>query len=497
MSDQYHYVIAAIPLNRPEIIPFLTNLEPSPIGAPLQIVGQRPTADAESKWIDQLAVCLSQNGGRRNQNQDLKVWLSIDTPRAQLRQSYTDRLVPVELLADPEYLTLNAGGWTCIYFGVVGLSQDTDDVNDPLMGEMRTLQVCGSIIPAHGADFDLVASRLDREAPDGLAAMMDGMVRVGALRQAVAQESTSPFALAERLYEELVSGRRMAAVETQPVPEGVLYDALMGALVVIEEARRAALFRNDAATADYLAEWQDKRKAETGLELILKAEYIVGRSRRSTVMIAPELGLVVKQPGPEPYHEIDLGAVTYNGAAENWPMLTHDGALVTSRGRMCLTVEENLLTRLSRVFGHGPIFNTLFGWQIEPFIDGPTLREYILGDTDRLTADIYDMVVLNQLVCEELEIENGDWHSANFMERRPGDWVHIDWGAARPLAPHEQTPDGREQRFNQVENLSFSFHDKALAKRTVAFHKALVNDEARLSALKMRAKEMAASIDLL
>ncbi len=210
-------------------------------------------------------------------------------------------------------------------------------------------------------------------------------------------------------------------------------------------------------------------------------------------MIAPELGLVVKQPGPEPFHEIDLEAELYQGEAENWPVLTHDGALVTSRGRMCLTVEENLLPRLSKVFGHGPVYNTLMGWQIEPFIDGPTLREYILADPARLTDDIYEMVMLNQLVCEELGIENGDWHSANFMVRPAGDWVHIDWGAARPLAAHELTPNGREQRFNQVRNISFSFHDKALAKRTVALHKALVADETRLSDLKTRAKELVAS----
>lgn len=223
----------------------------------------------------------------------------------------------------------------------------------------------------------------------------------------------------------------------------------------------------------------------------MKGEYIVGRHRRSTVLIAPELGVVVKQPAPEPFHEVKLGAVTYQGEPENRPFLVRDGALVTPRGRLRLVVEEGIVPRLHELFRHEMYFSTLLGLTIEQFVAGPTVQEWVLADPARMTADLYDVFVLHQQGCELLGVENGDWHAANFIRREnDGEFVHIDWGAARPLRADELTPAGRMARLNQVQNIAYSFHDEALAARVLHLHRALLADEARLAAVQQQAQQL-------
>ena len=209
-------------------------------------------------------------------------------------------------------------------------------------------------------------------------------------------------------------------------------------------------------------------------------------------MIAPELGVVVKQPAPEPFHEVILSARTYHSLPENWPTLTRDGSLVTARGRLRLTLEEGLIPRLNQVFGHHVRFSTLLGLIIEPHLKGPTAQEMVLANPSRLTRSLYETFVLHQQVCEVMGIENGDWHSANFIavpdER---ELVHIDWGAARPLRRNELTPRGARARLDQVQNIAYSFHDEALAEHTLALHRDLVEDALRLGRLQRRAMEIA------
>jgi hypothetical protein len=300
-----------------------------------------------------------------------------------------------------------------------------------------------------------------------------------------------PFAFVDRLYDELITGRCFGQQARQPIPALLLHDALLGEMVRVETARRQALFDADLGLAEAIKAWQETKGQETGLRLILKGEYVVGRARRSTVLIAPELGIVIKQPGPEPFHEIELAARTYRGREENWPHLTHDGALVTPRGRMRLIVEEDLLPQLARVFDLQLMVSTLMGLTVEEYIPGQTVQEQVLAEPERMTLALYDKFILHQQVCELLGIENGDWHSANFMNRpRDGRLVHIDWGAARPLRPAELTPEGRLQRLNQMRNIAFSFHDRRLAERVLHLHEAFLVDEDRLARVRQQAQAL-------
>jgi hypothetical protein len=160
---------------------------------------------------------------------------------------------------------------------------------------------------------------------------------------------------------------------------------------------------------------------------------------------------------------------------------------------MSLTIEQGLVLRLNHVFGHNIKCISALGFIIEPYVSGPTLQEYLLDDPSRLTPDLYEYVVLHQLICEELGVENGDWHSANFIvigsESSPfingvPKMIHIDWGAARPLKEGEKTIEKQLGRMNQVLNIGFSFQDGHLASEVEKLHSNIVEDEERLIELR-------------
>ena len=468
-----HFAVIGIPLNRPEIVPFLQPPTPAPRGAAIQILAQRPTPAAEEAWIRQLS-----------RQPTLNRLLAIDRPENHLIQTYTDRLVPLDFFQDAEFLTRDLGGWTPIFFGVAALPQE--DIPDPLLQHVEILADYGRFIHTFGADPALVQKRLPDEVG---ATAAETAVFLQNLHQQRPPAPHKPRVVAryiEQLYAQIASGAETA------VPQNLLLDELMGWLVRQEAARRHAQANGKPKVAAQIAVAQAKMKEETGLILILKGEYIVGRSRRSTVMIAPDLGVVVKQPGAEPFHEIALSARTYNGRPENWPVLTQDKSLVTARGRVRLTLEEDLIPRLYRAFQHPLHYSTLLGLTIEPFVIGKTTQQLAQEDYEYLTAELYETYILHQQVAEAMRIENGDWHSANFVVRESdGEIVHIDWGAARPLRTDELTPEGKLSRLNQVQNIAFSYHDEALAAKVMRFHEDLLVDDARLNHIRERAEVLA------
>ncbi len=482
MTHTQTYAAIGIPLSRPDVVDFLLSANAAPRGAKLQVLGQRPTPQAEAGWLAQLTAAAQPV---------ITDLLAIDDPHTHLIETHTDRLVPVESLAQPNFLTRDLGGWVANYFGVVGLPPKDTWPNDPLLKHAEILTDYGPRIKYFGADPDLVQRRLEEETGGDLPVVVAALNRLHQLRH---QMPGDIFAFTERVYAELASGNRFAGAGQPAIPAVLLYDELAGQLVRLELSRRAAQARHDVAMAERISTWQRQQRAEFGLRLILQGQYIVGRHRRSTVLIAPELGVVIKQPGHEPLHEIALHARFALGRHENWPATTHDGAVVTSRGRIRLTVEENLLPRLNRVFGHPVRFCTLLGLSIEPFVTGKTVQDLVLGDHSQLNPHLYEEIVLHQQVCEVMGIENGDWHAPNFVQRQAnGEIVHIDWGAARPLRPDELTAEGRLSRVNQVSNMAFSFKDPELAKTLKSIHANLLADESRMARLRRRAETMALS----
>lgn len=482
------FSVVAIPLNRPEIVDFLQESGPEPRGASVSCVAQRPLAQAEYLWVKRLAAHV---------HVTVEDLLAIDDPHTHLTQTWTDRLVPVEFLRESGFLTRNLGGWTPIYFGVIEVAGTAASKwqEDPLLQHARQLAVYGSRIRAFGADPAQVASRLEEEVEDSVDGVVNALERIQKLRlKHAVWPPTTPHARSayiDELYRQLVSGKRFASATNSPLPTPLMLDELLAQMVMLELARRGALARGNGHEGDIIGDAQRKWREDSGLTLILKGEYIVGRHRRSTVLLAPELDVVVKQPAPEPLHEIKLEADVFEGEPENWPYLKDDGALVTPRGRIRLTLEEGLVPRLNQVFGHEVRFSALLGFGIEPFVRGKTVQEMVLADPERLTPALYEEIVLHQQVCEALGVENGDWHSANFIVReQDGVLVHIDWGAARPLHRGERTKDEREGRLNQVRNIAYSFHDEVLAGRTLRLHAQLVADRQRLSRLQQRAQAM-------
>lgn len=495
--------VVCIPLNREAVVTFLMPPESTRKGASVQVLATRATVRAERKWVDQM---------RRAPGLDSL--LGRDNPRGHLHETTTDRLVPTEFLRnDPAYLTRNMGGWSPVWFGVMRAAWNASE-DDPLLEEADVLAEYGDELHYFGAHPDQVRARLATELGTELASeAAAGIVRLHDWRTEYDFNGAAAgmTAYADALYEEITAqGRLTHPDETAAaVPQAVLIDELLGQMVRIEMRRRTAVADGTPGEADMLADWQQRVESDTGLMLILKGEYIMGRHRCSTVLIAPELNLVAKQPGPEPFHEIELGADTYNGRAENRPVLTRDGALVTAAGRLRLILEEGLVEPLNQLFGHDVVLVSSLGYINEPYVDGPTLREYVLEDPNRLTPHVYELVLFHQLVCERVGVENGDWHADNFMvdpERShplehdhgnsaPG-LIHIDWGAARPLQDDEYGSAQAEARTNQVRNIAYSYQEASVADRSRRLHDALVSDTTRMERLRNAAERFAEGFDV-
>ena len=473
----FQYAIVAIPLNRTEVIDFLLPPSTTVRGTAVQILGQRPTAQAEASWITQLRQIASPS---------ITDLLTLDSPHTHLTTTNTDRLVPPFFLDEPGFLTRNLGGWSPIYFATMGLPQPLP--SDPLLNQLEKLVAYGAQIDYFGADPAQVAARLPAEM-DGL---NEAAIAKAYIRLHNGRSTTNSLHYIEQLYRQIRQETYFATETDPPLPRLLLLDELMAQLVRLELKRRTALANGRTDKADTIAAWQQARHEESGLHLILKGEYIAGRHRRSTILIAPELGVVVKQPAPEPFHEIKMEARHYNGQPENWPFLTRDKQLVTPRGRLRLILEEAFIPRLHQLFNHDMTCSTLLGLTVEQFVVGPTIQAYVLADPARMTAVLYETILLHQQVCEALGVENGDWHSANFIKRAAdGEIVHIDWGAARPLREDELTENGRLSRLNQVKNIAFSFHDDTLAQRVLALHNDLLAHPERLAKLQQKAQNLA------
>jgi hypothetical protein len=459
------YKVIAIPLNRPPVISFLTQPPANRQGAPVYVVGQRPTPTAERAWLERLQAAPS-----------VTALLQRDDPHNHLIRTTTDRLIPDSFLQEEDdYLTRNLGGWTAIYFGVITAVGDWQA--DPMLSQATMLADYGDQIQFEGPDVILSTPRLEQETGCQTAAEVTAHITT-----LVAHRDQPDYF--DQLYH-AASGK--ATLGDREIPQALLLDAMLGEVVRQESRRRAAIADGDEATRNAIETWARRQQDAHGVRYVFKSEYIMGRHRRSAVLILPELNAVIKQPAPEPFHEADIGAQTYQGKPENWPMITDGGRLVTAGGRIRLTLENGKIALIDHVFQREIAFNSIFGIIIEPFVKGPTLQDYVLEDPRRLTPQVYEEIVLHQQVCELLDADNNDWHSANFIVN-DGDLVHIDWGAARPMHPDEHTPSARQSRLDQVRNLAFSFHDPALAEKINTFHAELTNDPARLHAIRDRAR---------
>lgn len=492
-SESFHVV--AIPLNRPEIIDFLSPPAPSrqPRGAAVELVNQRPNLEAEQHWAAAL-----------KKDPSAETLLLRDRPWSYLCRSYTDRLVPLEFLQqDDAYLTRNLGGWAPVFFTVMRAGAESWQT-DPLLKNAHIMKTYGPQIDFKGGDPELVKARMMPEfGTASFTAIADAVEKLYSWRSGFRflDDVRQAVAYAEAVYERIVNETRIAESgnEQHSIPRALLIDELMGQLVRLEERRRLCIARGENDQAYFIQSWQQQQQEKSGLMLILKGEYIMGRHRCSTVLIAPELGFVAKQPGPEPYHEAKLNAVTHDGKSEHRPELIRDGSLVTSAGRLRLILEEGLIERLNHLFYHDVKLISTLGFIIEPFVSGPTLQDYVLEAPERLTPEVYDFIILHQQVCESMGVENGDWHAANFIvvpeEANPiapelPKMIHIDWGAARPLEADEYSESQVRGRLNQVQNIAYSYQNEALAQKSRQLHEQLMESPARLEAIREKAKQL-------
>lgn len=287
------YAVVAIPLNRPDVTPFVMQYARPPRGARIHIIGQRPTEHAEHTWLTHLTTTTTP---------DIDDLLAMDDPQHHLVEPHTDRLVPVQFLSDPEYLTRNLGGWGPIYFGVVGLSSDATD--DPLLQNLEVLTAYGPTIHWFGADPIMVSARLEHELGCDVASAVVALSRLFAIRQ---QHQNSRFAYITHLYVAIADGHGFVTQADRAMPRVLLLDELLGQLLYVEQARRHALTEDRPSDIEAIEMQQQQWRDEHGLTLILKGEYIAGRHRRSTVMIARDLGVVVKATRPRTFSRNSTG----------------------------------------------------------------------------------------------------------------------------------------------------------------------------------------------
>lgn len=490
MSSGKEFNVVAIPLNRKEIVEFLDPENSGEPGATVYIVSQRPSVETEKSWNETLINTPS-----------VSTLLMRDDPHGQILATSTRRLIPNEYLKeDREYLTRNLGGWSPVYFGVIK-ADEQEWARDPVLKNASVLEEYGERIDWFGADEQQVAGRLTKEfGTSDVNQIAESISKLYDYRDEMEFNGAADkmTAYADALYRAVGSDNAENEMSGH-IPFAILIDELMGQLVRIEQRRRSLIFENRKDKSAEIAGWQQQRAGQGHFKLILKGEYVMGRQRRSTIVIAPELGIVIKQPGPEPLHEAKLAAKTHRGQPENWPVLVGDKSLVTAAGRLRLIINEGLLVGLNRLFHHNIDCYSALGFFTEPHISGPTLQEYVIEQPARLTPQLYEFVLLHQLVCEEFGVENGDWHAANFivrstkknpfMEGVPA-MVHIDWGAARPLKEDEYTHEKRLSRRNQVRNIAFSFQRPEIAKQVEAIHDKITSDADRMKDLKKLAEKI-------
>lgn len=464
-------MLAAIPLRRPQVSRWLRDWHVPARGALVPIVEQRPTVAARTAWLRRVADADADGGPTTG------ALLSIDDPMRHVARHPTDRLVPRESLDDDTYLERNLGGWSPLWFGCMGLEASPPD--DPLLDVLEVVVDYGDRIAASTAPRDVVEAQLDDEFPDGRASLAHGA-------RALLAWHDEPQDVAARVAQ-LARATRGDGPLADRVPRLLAFDELIEWLYRLELRRREAMAdERDDVLAD-ATRAQQHLADEVGVSIMLKGQYIMGRSRRSTIVLAEGLGVVIKQPACEPDHDIEIGARTFDGDEENWPTPDDGGHMVTPRARMAEVVAEQAVATLDRVFGRDVTFSTALGLSVEPWESGPTLADMARRDHAALTAERYDEVLVHQLTCEALGVENPDWHAANFIVSGDG-LVHVDWGAARPLEPHEQTEGGARRRLDHVVQLAYSFQDRALARRTEALHERATGDEEHVERLRRRAR---------
>lgn len=463
--------LVAIPLSRPDVSNFLRDWRVPARGASVWAIEQRPPAAVRDAWLKGLATVGD------DPDDAVACVLATDDAMAHVGGTRTDRLVPRHLLDDDErYLERNLGGWAPVWFDA--LAVDPDAAGDPLLRACETLVDYGARIASARVDAAFVARRFDRELTGGPAVLRRSARALARLR------SGGTAAAVEALVTVLRADGPLAGV----IDPMLAHDELIEQLYRLELARRSGAAEDDVGGEGAARDLQRRLDSELGVELMLKGEYIMGRHRRSTILLAEGLGEVVKQPGPEPEHAIDLAARSHDGADENWPRATGGGRMVTARADIAQVVGSAAVERLNAAFGREVRFSTAFGLSVEPFEQGPTLAALAVQRHDALTAERYDQILVHQLACEALGIDNPDWHAANFMVT--GDrLVHVDWGAARPI-DQDDRPAAARARLDQVRELAWSFQDADLAERTVALHDRATGDADHLAWLRARAHDL-------
>jgi hypothetical protein len=465
------FALVAVPLSRPDVSGFIRDWRVPARGAPVAVIEQRPPTAVRDEWLADLAALDG------DADAAVRSVLATDDVMAHVGFSRTDRLVPRDLLDDERFLERNLGGWAPLWFDAVGVADA--GAGDPVLRARETLVDYGDAIVSAPVEPALVADRLTRELSDPATTLC---ASARALRKARAHGG-------DALVDDLVAAVRGGGPLGASLHPMLAYDELIEQLYRLEISRRSAA-AEDRVADERRARDRQRRHAEVlGIELLLKGEYIMGRHRRSTILLADGLDAVVKQPAPEPEHEIDLGARSHEGSPENWPRALGEGRMVTARADIAQVVGSTAVERLNAAFGRDVRFSTALGLSVEPFEQGPTLAELAVERPAELTAERYDQILVHHLACEELGIDNPDWHAANFMVTGEG-LVHVDWGAARPIRADEKTPAAARGRLDQVRELAWSFQDADLAERTSTLHERATNDDEHLDRLRARARDL-------
>jgi hypothetical protein len=209
----FQYSVAVIPLNRPPIVDFLLPPTTVPRGTAVQILAQRPTAQAEAAWVA---------GLNRLDAPTVSDLLAIDSPHNHLVTTTTDRLVPLSFLEEPGFLTRNLGGWSPIYFATMGLPRPIPA--DPLLDLLEELVVYGEHVDYFGADPVQVAARLHEEM-EGLDA---AAVAEACIRLVNGRSPQQPIQDIEKLYREIARETYFVDDSRPPLPRLLLLDELMG-----------------------------------------------------------------------------------------------------------------------------------------------------------------------------------------------------------------------------------------------------------------------------
>jgi hypothetical protein len=214
----------------------------------------------------------------------------------------------------------------------------------------------------------------------------------------------------------------------------------------------------------------DNLHKKHGLELHIKEPTIIGRQMKGIVLTAPQLNLVIKQPGDVISHSIihtpsnklqNIDPIGLKEAVIHGPAIQDQAHINTSRGQIEDRIKQNM-EALSRDFGVPTHYSLIAGIETQKMIHGKSVKTVLSEKPELLTKSWVQKLVAMHEKMEKAGLELTDWSFNKFMI--PNEELKTinpkillaDFGGFKPIPVSMQTEKHTAERRRSIENIGNS-----------------------------------------